>query len=132
MGSGKHLKKEDRKCKVCSGSGLLSNQFFKESKTMIKQIIEREMQSKIEETIRQSFMQQSMMQSQPSQERHEGVKCTNCGVDPIIGHRFMCPQNPNYNLCQICEEQVDYPHALLKVKVSKQAKDYLDFSLSQS
>lgn len=77
------------------------------------------MESKIEEAMRKSFMQHSqmMMSSQVgSTERHDGIKCSCCGIEPIIGPRFMCAQNQSFNLCAKCEETTDYPHALLKVK----------------
>lgn len=134
LGSGKHHRK-DKLCRVCGGSGKVTNTFVEESKKMIQAILEAEMSSKIEETIRQSFINQSqMMQSQPkiSNECHEGIKCSNCGVNPIVGPRYMCPQRKDYNLCYLCEEVVESEHALLKVKAKKQADDYLSFSLSQS
>jgi RecJ-like exonuclease len=130
LGSGKHHKK-NKPCRVCGGSGKVTNTFVEESKKMIQAILEAEMSQKIEETIRQSFMNQSQMH-QPSSERHEGIPCSHCGVDPIVGARYMCPQRKDYNLCHICEEFVESEHALLKVKASRQAADYLSFSLSQS
>lgn len=51
LGSGKHHKK-DKKCRVCDGSGKVTNTFIEESKKMISSILESEMSAKIEETIR--------------------------------------------------------------------------------
>jgi len=102
---------------------------------MIQSIIEDEMAQKIETTIRQSFLQQSsLMQSQAkagSDERHS-IPCSNCKVNPIVGNRFMCPQCESFNLCYLCEDQIEHEHALLKVKAKKQADNYLSYSLSQS
>ena len=36
---------------------------------------------------------------------HHGIKCCNCGVEPIKGFRFKCPICNNYNLCEECEEK---------------------------
>ena len=91
LGSGKQLRKPERKCKVCSGMGQLSNRFFSESKKIIQKIMEKEMQTMVEVTIRNSFMKHSLQSSQTSLVRHEGVMCANCKVSPIVGFRFMCP-----------------------------------------
>ena len=36
---------------------------------------------------------------------HEGIKCQECGVFPIVGNRFKCSLCSNLNFCEKCEGQ---------------------------
>ena len=85
---------------------------------MISSIFENEVKDKVDNVIRQSMLANSgLQQSQPNlDDKHEGIKCSNCKVNPILGPRFMCPQCHEFNLCYLCEENLDHSHALLKVK----------------
>ena len=52
---------------------------------------------------------------------HKGIKCSNCGIDPIIGIRYKCLMCDNFNLCEKCEKLEDnninsHPHNLIKMR----------------
>ncbi|KAL9653011.1 hypothetical protein ABK040_015526 [Willaertia magna] len=50
---------------------------------------------------------------------HTGVKCDNCGMNPIRGVRYWCENCENYNLCEKCAETEykyhDRMHIFLRV-----------------
>jgi hypothetical protein len=60
-----------------------------------------------------------------------GVRCNQCGSNPIIGSRFKCSICGNYNLCQNCEENSGYKHGhpLIKIYNSKMQKQFDDYYL---
>jgi len=62
---------------------------------------------------------------------HIGVKCNECGSDPITGCRFKCSICKNYNLCEDCEERsgCKHGHPLIKIYNSKMQKDFDDYYL---
>ena len=62
---------------------------------------------------------------------HMGVKCNECGLDPITGCRFKCSICENYNLCKVCEERsgCKHGHPLIKIYDSKMQKDFDDYYL---
>ena len=47
-------------------------------------------------------------------------ECSNCGVKPIVGIRYACPECKNFNFCADCEDSVKHEHYLLKIR---QAED---------
>ena len=49
---------------------------------------------------------------------HKGIKCSNCDMKNIVGIRYKCTVCPNYNLCEICEANIDHDedHVLLKIR----------------
>ncbi len=47
---------------------------------------------------------------------HENVACDGCNTNPIIGVRYKCSVNENFDLCAACEEKLDHPYPLLKIK----------------
>ena len=51
---------------------------------------------------------------------HEGVKCQNCLMKPIIGERYKCSICPDYNLCKECEEDnsntLKHKHNFIKIR----------------
>lgn len=46
---------------------------------------------------------------------HHGVACDGCGVNPIVGIRYKCSVNKNFDYCAKCEERLDHPYAFLKI-----------------
>ena len=62
---------------------------------------------------------------------HIGVRCNECGSDPITGCRFKCSICENYNLCDDCEERsgCKHGHPLIKIYNSKMQKDFDDYYL---
>ena len=45
-----------------------------------------------------------------SLEKHPGIICSKCGMDPIIGNRYCCVYCDNVNFCDKCEEEIGYEH----------------------
>lgn len=48
---------------------------------------------------------------------HKNVKCSVCGVFPIVGVRYCSTLLDNFDMCESCEESVDHPYPLIKIKV---------------
>ncbi len=48
---------------------------------------------------------------------HKNVRCEGCGLDPLVGYRYMCTICEDYNLCENCEETnaVRHGHPFIKV-----------------
>ena len=60
-----------------------------------------------------------------SQVVHEGVTCSRCYCENIVGARYWCSECLNFNLCEDCEERIEHDHALLKIKKPKEKQDDL-------
>jgi predicted Zn-ribbon and HTH transcriptional regulator len=43
-------------------------------------------------------------------------KCSKCGAKPIIGVMYKCKYCIGFNLCEACEDSINHPHSLLKIK----------------
>ncbi|OJD18018.1 hypothetical protein AJ78_01910 [Emergomyces pasteurianus Ep9510] len=52
-------------------------------------------------------------------EVHSGIRCDNCGMVPILGHRFKCINCKDFDLCSSCEELIphDAKHTFLKIRI---------------
>ncbi|KLJ13084.1 hypothetical protein EMPG_11950 [Blastomyces silverae] len=50
---------------------------------------------------------------------HHGINCDNCGMVPIVGHRFRCINCIDFDLCSSCEElnPHDHKHTFLKIRI---------------
>jgi hypothetical protein len=48
---------------------------------------------------------------------HKNVRCEHCGLDPLVGWRYMCTICEDYNLCENCEEAhaTRHGHPFIKV-----------------
>lgn len=46
---------------------------------------------------------------------HANVTCDGCGVFPIVGPRYKCTVNKNFDFCAACEATKDHPYAFLKI-----------------
>ena len=53
---------------------------------------------------------------------HEGIKCNNCGMFPILGIRYKCLECDNFNCCEKCEQEQSHPHLFYKIKKDKALK----------
>lgn len=51
-------------------------------------------------------------------EVHQGVKCSECGICPIVGFRYKCCICDNINYCSKCEERVkkEHKHPMYKLR----------------
>ena len=54
---------------------------------------------------------------------HEGIKCNNCGVFPIVGIRYKCLECDNFNCCEKCEQEQNHLHLFYKIKKDKSLKN---------
>ena len=52
-----------------------------------------------------SFPQPFVQIQTPETKVNVGVRCDQCGVNPIIGRRFKCMYCPNYDLCESCRNK---------------------------
>jgi hypothetical protein len=81
----------------------------KEFENNIKQIIESNADN-IKNEIINSIIEASKIDNNPKQNKaknkvvHNGIKCNNCGMFPIIGIRYKCIECDNYNFCEKCEK----------------------------
>lgn len=48
--------------------------------------------------------------------KHEGIVCDGCDTNPITGIRYKCSVNPDYDLCEKCEQDKKHPYPLLKIR----------------
>ena len=51
---------------------------------------------------------------------HKNIRCEGCGLDPMVGYRYMCTICDDYNLCENCEERlvIGHGHPFIKVTYS--------------
>ena len=47
---------------------------------------------------------------------HDRFTCDGCGVNPIVGPRYHCPECNNFDYCEKCEDSLSHPHSFLKIK----------------
>lgn len=47
---------------------------------------------------------------------HHGIECDNCHTHPIRGIRYKCAVKKDFDLCAHCEETIDHPYPMLKIK----------------
>ena len=62
---------------------------------------------------------------------HKGIKCEQCGLNPIIGERYQCEKCRNYNLCEKCEENNYYTkehnHNFIRIREEKKNNGLIPF-----
>lgn len=51
---------------------------------------------------------------------HKNVRCSVCGVFPIVGVRYRSTLLDDFDMCEDCEESVDHPYPLMKIKQEEQ------------
>ena len=47
---------------------------------------------------------------------HSGVTCDVCKQFPIVGIRYKCTVNYDYDLCELCEAMNKHPFPLIKIR----------------
>ena len=123
-----------------------SNYLFFKSNLILP--VQRELteEEKIKESIREmvksklKILEKSIIDDiskQPAleiQNVHKGIKCSSCGMKNIVGIRYKCTICKNYNLCEICEENIDHDedHVLLKIKEPIQSEEILEEKINNS
>ena len=54
---------------------------------------------------------------------HKGIVCSKCGKINIEGIRYKCTQCPNFNLCEICEDNFNHNIKHIMIKMRYPAKN---------
>ena len=54
---------------------------------------------------------------------HKGIVCNKCGKKNIEGIRYKCAQCPNFNLCEICEDNFNHNIKHIMIKMRYPAKN---------
>lgn len=57
-----------------------------------------------------------VMNENPERVRHNNVECDGCGMSPIVGTRYKCAVQPNYDLCSKCRESHDPSYPMIEMK----------------
>ena len=47
---------------------------------------------------------------------HKNIRCSVCGVFPIVGIRYRSTLLDDFDMCESCEDSVDHPYPLIKIK----------------
>lgn len=47
---------------------------------------------------------------------HKNVRCSVCGVFPIVGVRYRSTLLDDFDMCEDCEDTIDHPYPLIKIK----------------
>ena len=48
---------------------------------------------------------------------HQYIHCDGCGMNPLCGIRYKCTICHDYDLCERCEDSLNHPHPLIKLRV---------------
>lgn len=88
---------------------MIQNEMDKQSRVIFRQIM------------REHRFAMEQAEEQPTDEQgapvtHTNVACDGCEVNPIVGVRYKCSVRKNYDLCAECEERMDHPYPMLKIK----------------
>lgn len=59
---------------------------------------------------------------------HYGVRCDNCGADPIVGKRFKCMNCSDYDLCETCESKCMHNHPMMRI-LATQSHQVIDMTV---
>ena len=49
---------------------------------------------------------------------HRNIRCESCGLEPLVGWRYMCTICDDFNLCENCEEEKATKHGHPFIKVT--------------
>jgi hypothetical protein len=62
--------------------------------------------------------QEQPVEETPEQQSvvHERVECDGCSVAPITGVRYKCAVCQDFDYCAKCEESLEHPHPMLKIR----------------
>lgn len=80
------------------------------------------------------MVEQGLLSSGSAQEetkKKEGDKCNNC-ASILQEIRYKCSVCQNYTICQVCEDTVDHPHPMLKLKPNHIEPSKIPQSITQS
>ena len=83
------------------------NELVNESKIKLNQIIT---ESQIQLKNLNLEKNQENEKSINSLEKHPDIRCSKCGMDPIIGNRYCCMYCENVNFCEKCEDEIGFEH----------------------
>lgn len=63
----------------------------------------------------------SQMNDKKNKAVHRNYICDGCDMNPIIGVRYKCSVNEDFDFCENCEATKEHPYPFLKIKEPKQA-----------
>lgn len=95
--NGEKLTRKGKLCKICEGTGRVPQSFLDRLKGILKKEISTAFQSEY-------ASQSKIMMSQRQAFVPPQVKCSKCGVFPIVGPPFKCPNSIDTYLCPKCEK----------------------------
>jgi Zinc finger, ZZ type./PB1 domain. len=95
-------------CHKCLGSGML-DAYEDPNLITIRSIIRKEMENYLPKLL-------NAISEENSTAIHNNVSCNNCGLYPIIGHRFKCSVCINFDFCQVCEKNTFHEHPFIKIR----------------
>lgn len=101
------------KCVVCSGNGVVDAKKDPRLNSIVD-IIRHEMESYLPKLLQ-------AIKSSKSDVVHQNVTCDNCGVSPILGHRYKCSVCQNFDFCGECEINTPHDHPFIKIRYPEQA-----------
>lgn len=113
-------------------------EFEAEVSRVMNENIEKLRESLIKSTIQQSFnvvdkQNERRLTASMCKIIHRGITCSACSSTPIIGVRFSCPINRDFNLCETCENLLgdSHPYPLLKYRSDAQSKVNLKIEIAK-
>ncbi|OMJ66492.1 hypothetical protein SteCoe_36638 [Stentor coeruleus] len=112
------------KCLKCRGSGVLDAYEEPKLKT-IRSIIRTEIKNYMPKLC-------CAMSEENSSIVHENISCNNCGVFPIIGHRYKCSVCNNFDFCQVCEKTTLHDHPFIKIRNPEMAPKVIICAVDES
>ena len=96
----------------------ISAQMRKDMARMINEKVQKEVNKAIKSA--QAHNSPTFPEGHEPKAVHEGVRCTGCGMNPIIGIRFNSLEHDNYDLCENCvkEMHLDHPMVMLRKPIT--------------
>ena len=122
----KKVKEEEQKKQISNQiNNLISNrldnlkeELINESQIKMSEIIS-ESQLNLQNIIENNIISEENVEKIHSLEEHPGIKCTKCGMSPIVGNRYCCVFCKDVNYCENCEEKngLIHGHPMYKFKL---------------
>ena len=113
----------------------------KKSQKKVKKVKKTKKVKKIEKTQNKPEVKNEKLAKQevPQSENlsiHERITCDGCEKHPIIGIRYKCLACYDYDLCDSCENSLNHPHPMIKIKtpmnISASSQNFNSFLTPES
>lgn len=117
---GRKLNKKGNPCKKCGGTGKMSQRALgPELSEIYNQEVKAYCQSEIKKLLKEQLATKLIKKvEKPAAPKviHEGYTCDGCSCNPIVGIRYKCSKRHDYDLCEKCEQTVDQPYPMIKIR----------------